>query len=77
MLYPLPGLAGNYTQAKAVNHSSFRPKLPGVTTKREDDLDYLLAFVDQAAISGNALLLRAADSAWTRPTAVAVLVHGP
>jgi hypothetical protein len=32
-----------------------------VTTKREDDLDYLLAFVDQAAISGNALLLRAAD----------------
>jgi hypothetical protein len=36
--YPLPGLAGDYTQAKAVNHSPFGPKLPGVTTDRQRTL---------------------------------------
>jgi hypothetical protein len=54
--YPLPDMASDYTQAKAVNHSRFLPKLPGVTTGREDDLEYLMAFVDQTAISGGALL---------------------
>jgi hypothetical protein len=44
--YPLPDTAGDYTQAKAVNHSPFGPKLPGVATEREDDLEYLMAFVD-------------------------------
>jgi hypothetical protein len=58
--YPLPRLAGDYTQAKAVNHSPFGPELPGVTTEREDDLEYLMAFVGQTAISGGALLLHVA-----------------
>jgi len=35
--------------------------LPGVTTEREDDLEYLMAFVDQTAIAGRALLLHIAD----------------
>jgi len=33
--YPLPDLAGDYTRAKAVNHSPFGPKSPGVTTDRQ------------------------------------------
>ena len=58
--YPLPDMAGDYTQAKAVNHSPFGPKLPGVATEREDDLEYLMASVDQTGISGGALLLHVA-----------------